>query len=912
MKKKVFLVDGSGYIFRAFYAVAPLTTKQGFPTNALFGYTRMLTKLLKEADSEHVVVVFDAARKNFRHDLYAEYKANRVECPPELSKQMPYFRQISSSLGLQILEQEGLEADDIIGTLVTRLNSPDIEVVIVSGDKDLMQLVSDKVSIWDTMKDAKIYAAQVEEKFGVPPNKVVEVLALIGDSSDNVPGLDGVGPKTAAQLIKKYDNIENVINQKDQVLNDPEIKNRKKIVEQIELNEKLLRLCKRLVQVELNADFKLNINSKDAVEVSSLNPDQLYSKLVRQSPNTEKLNQLAEEFEFKNLFTGLKLISAEAPKENKKLDFKLVLNNDFEKFIADLKNQKAFAFDLETDSLNPREAKIVGISFCWNDSTAYYLPLGHQAQGQVKSTIALAALKPIFENSQIQKVGQNLKYDISVLIKYDLVVDGVHFDTMLASYLLHPDRRAHHLGELAQTYLNRNMKDFDEVLGSNLDFSFVDLQAARDYSCDDAYVTWNVKNKLAEEIKANNLEQIFYEIEMPLVSILASMESKGIKLDVDCLAKMSEEFALELAKIEQTVYQLAGQEFNMNSPKQMAQILFEKLQIPTKGLKKTKTGISTDSSVLEKLELDYPISAQILRYRVVHKLKSTYIDSLPQQVFAKTGRVHSSFHQSGTATGRLSSSDPNLQNIPISTAEGKRIRTAFIPEAGKIFISADYSQIELRVLAELSQDQNLINAFKNDLDIHSCTAREILNLKPDAEISTEMRRIGKTINFGVIYGMGPYRLSRELQIPMNVAKDYIENYFNKYPGIKQYFAKLEQEVTQNNFVTTLMGRKRMFSDIDRSGRDDGYALRAALNAPLQGTAADIIKMAMIKIDQTIKAQKLPIDLILQVHDELLFELDLSLKDTAIELISKEMENVVKLSVPLKVDIRSGYSWAEVH
>jgi len=914
MPQKVYLVDGSGYIFRAYYAVAPLSTADGFPTNALFGYTRMLLKLMQSADSPHVAVVFDAGKETFRNKLYPAYKANREECPDDLRKQMPGFREISSTLGLKVLELPGYEADDLIGTLAKKFENSGFEVVIVSGDKDLMQLVDGKTTIWDTMRDRRFGPKEVKEKMGVPPEQIVELLGLTGDSSDNVPGLKGVGPKTAVQLIEKYGNVATILEQVEAIKSDSSLRNRAKIAAEIESNADLVRLSRKLVEVDTKVPLQILIGKGPRegklMQVESLSADELYGSIERAEPDPTALEALFNRYEFSSLLKEFNLkFSA---KESSHKNFKIIWAKDFNAWLTQLSAQSNFAFDLETNSLDVLQAQIVGASFCWNDEEAFYVPLHHKqaALEQVNFDHFLKSLKPIFENTAIKKVGQNLKFDIGVLASHGIEVKALGFDSMLASYLLNPDKGAHDLSTLAHDYLGHVMKEYEEVtLGLN-DFSEVSVEEAAKYAADDANVAWCLRSKLMPLIEEQNLGKVLDQIEMPLVPVLSQMERRGVKLDTEFLAQMSKELELKLAKLKTELYELAGQEFNLNSPKQLSEILFGKLGISTKGLKKTKSGVSTDQSVLEKIAAQHPLPALILEYRGIFKLKSTYVDALPAQVSQKTGRLHARFNQAVTGTGRLSSSDPNLQNIPIQTEEGRKVRRAFIAEKGKVLISADYSQIELRVLAHMSADANLIRAFKDGTDIHTNTAREILGLSSNDQVTKDDRRIGKTINFGVIYGMGGFRLARELGIPVGVANKYIEDYFARYPGVQELFSKIEKEAETNGFVSTLFGRKRFVSSIDSSGRDQGFVLRAALNAPLQGTAADIVKLAMIKLDGRIRAEKLPLQMLMQIHDELVFECDEGFKEEGCKIVRSEMEGVVDLDVPLKVDCGYGLNWQE--
>jgi DNA polymerase-1 len=901
-----YLIDGSGYIFRAFYAIQRLTTKSGFSTNALYGFMRMLLKTMSQASSSQVVIVFDAGKKTFRNDLYPEYKANRTECPPELVEQMPYFRELSRAIGLPVLERPGYEADDIIATLTDELTKQGKPVVIVSGDKDLMQLVSGGVTIWDTMKDARYGIPGVVEKFGVTPDKVVDILALTGDTSDNVPGVNGVGPKTATQLVQKYGTVENILSCLEEIRTDKEIRNREKIVETIKQNTDQLKLSRRLVEV----DRKVPLS---AIADEEINLEHL---LERKEIDADHLAELFEKFEFTSLFKEFTHILATAKKGAKESDFtyKSVFASDFAAWAEDFLAQNDFSFDIETTSLSVHEAKIVGISFCWNDKEAYYIPLGHKnCDNQVSWETFKNAVQAHFANPHVHKCGQNIKYDISVLELHGIAVEGISFDSMVAAYLLNPDSRSFNLTALANDFLMLPVIEFDEVTEGAADFSETDVQAATRYACQDAHYAWLLKEQLSGKIEENGLTKVLAELEVPLIPVLARMERIGVKVDAQLLAKMSDEFAVQLADLEKQIYNISGGEFNINSPKQLSEVLFVKLAIPTKGVKKTKTGLSTDSSVLEKLSEIHPLPRLLLEYRSLHKLKSTYTDALATQISKVTGRVHTRLNQTITSTGRLSSSDPNLQNIPVQSAEGGRIRSAFIPEDGKFFIAADYSQIELRLLAHLSGDENLIRAFNQGTDIHANTAREIMGLGANEDVPDHIRRIGKTINFGIVYGMGAFRLGRELGIPVNQASSYITNYFARYPRVKEYFAALEDAAMSQGEVQTIFGRKRVISAIDTSGRDQGFAMRAAINAPLQGSAADIIKIAMINVDKMLRSEATQADLILQIHDELLIEAtdrgDVA-NQKLMDAVRSTMEQVMALKVPLKVDVGVGRSWQE--
>ncbi len=912
MSDKIYLIDGSGYIFRAFYAVLqPLKTKNGLPTNALYGFTKMLLKLLREMESDQVVMIFDAGKETFRNQLYPLYKANRSECPEDLVPQMPYFRQISKALGLRTLEMPGFEADDLIGTFVNLFQKHNQEVVVVSADKDLMQLVHPLTSIYDPMKGKHYKKAEVIEKFGVAPEFVVDFLAMTGDSSDNIPGLSGVGPKTATALIQAYGGVENIIEQVDALATNTSIRGSKKIAEQIKNDPQILRLSKSLTQIELNVPLVLtDIVSQPLIQ--ELNPEDLKSYIKRQVIDVDVLQKLTAQLEFESIVSDF--IKNNAPKKEAVADYQTIYAKDFPSWLKQIYEQKEFSFDLETTSLSTIDAQIVGAAFCWDNNQSFYLPIAHKesAEQQVPVELLISSLKPILENYNIKKIGQNLKYDVGVLANYDVRVTGISFDTMVAAYLLDSDASSFGLTRLAKDYLGFDVTEYKETTAGLQDFSEVQVEQATHYAAQDAHYAWLLKEQLAPKIIANDLTRVMEEIEMPLVSVLSDIERNGIGLDTDFLLKMSGQLEKDLEALNIQIQDLAGEDFNQNSTKQLATIFFEKLGLPTAGLKKTKTGISTDVTTLEKLSHLHPLPKTILDYRELYKLKSTYVDALPRYVNTKTHRLHTSFNQTITATGRLSSSSPNLQNIPIQSEYGRKIRTAFCAPKGTKLISADYSQIELRVLADLSQDKNLILAFKNDQDIHTQTARQILNLSGDKPLDANQRRLGKTINFGIIYGMSGFRLAKELEIPVGQATRYIDDYFAFYSGVKDYFQKVEAKLNADGFVETMFGRKRYINSIDTAGRDKGFLVRAALNAPVQGTAADIIKIAMNRLQHVIITDKLPLKIILQVHDELLFETSEDFADTARQLIQDLMESALSLAVPLKIGLGIGSNWGEIH
>lgn len=887
-----YIVDGSGYIFRAFYAVAPLTTKSGLHTNALFGFTKMLLKLIREKKNEKIVVVFDAGRKTFRNELYDKYKANRSEAPQELIEQFPYFRKIARALGLSILELPGYEADDVIATLVDKVSDP----IIVSGDKDLMQLVNDKVFIYDPMKDKEIREAQVIEKFGVPPSQVVEVLALMGDSSDNIPGVKGIGPKTAAELVTRYGSALEILNKLTDIENDKNIRGRAKVAQSLKEHAEDLKISRVLVEVK--KDAPIFINGKPATDLSM---EEFEEAFTINDPGDDLLD-LATELEFQSL------LGERVRGKGAKVEVATIFDGDFLDLKTELLKSSTFSFDFETTSLNTLEAKVVGVSFATKDKT-FYIPVGHKnGENQVSLDRVLELLVELFKERTA--IAHNAKYDLGILANHKIIPDSKIVDTMIAAYLINPDDRSFSLDVCADRYLGTTTGSYEEVVGDKTDFSEVNIQDAAIYAGTDARVAYDLWEVLRHKLSELKLERVFEEIEMPLVPILCEMERTGVLVDLEFLDSLNREFSKELEQIEKTVYELAGGEFNMNSPKQLSKVLFEDLGLPTRGLKKTKTGISTDSSVLEVLAELHEFPASILRYRSLYKLKTTYLEALPKAVSPITGRIHTTFHQTVTGTGRLSSSDPNLQNIPIQSAEGKRIREAFIAPEGYVLLSADYSQIELRVLAHLSEDEALIEAFRKGEDIHAQTAKEILGISRDP--TPNERRLGKTMNFGIIYGMSGFRLGKELGIPVGEAQSYIDSYFKRFSGVKRLFDSLLEQAQKENQVSTMFGRIRVLTSVEGSDRDKGFLQRVATNAPIQGSAADLIKIAMKKVRARIVSDNLPARLILQIHDELVLESKESEAKRVGEFVTLEMENAAELLVPLVASVGYGRNWNESH
>jgi DNA polymerase I len=886
-RPRLFLIDGSSYIFRAFYAIGHLSNSKGLPTNATYGFTQMLLKVLKDHEPQYLIVVFDSKAPTFRTQVYRDYKANRPAMPEGLVPQIPYIKKIMEAYRIATLEMEGYEADDVIGTLAKKLES-EADVVIITGDKDILQLVSERTEVYDTMKEKRFKADQVIQRFGVPPEQVVEVMGLSGDAIDNIPGVPGIGEKTAIELIKAFGSIENLLVHLDQIP-------KKKLRENLQAYGEQARLSRRLATIR--TDVPIDYPLKEA----ALSP-----------PDLKSLRELFKELEFNKLLKELPEERTDHPR-----DYHLITGREeFLSLLGDLRRADRFAIDLETTSPYPMWADLVGISLSHTPHQAFYVPVGHQPREgiqQLSLPWALGQLKPLLEDETLKKVGQNIKYDWIVLKKYGIQLQGIEVDTMIASYLLNPTKHNHNLGEIAREYLDRSVTDYKEVAGTGakaLTFDQIDLQKAADYSCEDADVTLQLSQLLLARLTEGGFKDLFDRVEMPLLIVLAQMEMNGVKIDIDLLRESSKEMEIQLHLKEERIYTLAGEVFNINSSQQLGKILFDKLKLPV--IKKTKTGVSTDVDVLTKLALQHELPQEILTYRNLSKLKSTYVDALPRLVHPKTGRIHTSYNQTVTATGRLSSSDPNLQNIPVRTDEGSRIRQAFIPEKGWALASADYSQIELRLLAHLSRDETLVAAFHGDEDIHARTASEIFGVSME-KVNPRMRREAKVINFGIIYGMSAYGLAQQLNIEPKIAQAYIDEYFKKVPGVQAYIEKSVEEAREKGYVTTLLQRRRYLPEIQSPMAAIRQASeRMAINTPLQGTAADIIKVAMIRIQSRIEALRLSTKMIMQVHDELVFEVPEQETEKALPMIQKEMEEVMELSVPLKVSISSGKNWAEVH
>jgi DNA polymerase-1 len=887
----VYLVDGTAYIHRAYHAIRNLSNSQGFPTNAVFGFSNMLLKLLSDRKPLYLAVAFDAKGHTFRHEIYDEYKANRPSMPEEMAQQLPLIREVVSGLNLITLEIPGYEADDVIGTLARMAEEKDFTVVMVTGDKDFRQLITPRVCMWDTMKDVVTDYASFKKAYGIEPGQMIDVMGLSGDASDNVPGIPGVGEKTALKLIKTYGSLEAVMDHVGEI-------GGKKLQENLTKFREMAFLSRRLVTIDRFVPLEV-----DGVE-----------NLRTGSPKKKELARVFHELEFKGLWEQF------ASRQDEETHYRLCLClEDLVFLVSEIKKRGLVSLDTETTSKNPMEAGLVGLSFSLEEETAFYVPVGHRYPGvdkQVDLETCLGILREVLDHDEIKKVGQNIKYDAEVLKLHGVDLKGIHFDTMIASYVINPGLRQHNLDYLAQHYLNHKMIAYGDVVGNGRNarnFSEVPLGQARDYSCEDADITLRLMHRLEQQLRRDENEDLFYNLEMRLLPVLMDMELTGIRIDKDFFESMSAGFEEQLGVIEKEIYAEAGMEFNIQSPKQLSYVLFEKLKLPAQG-KTTKTkSFSTDVKVLKKLTAFPQRTPElILRYRTLAKLKSTYLDALVRMINPRTGRVHTSFNQTVAATGRLSSSNPNLQNIPVRGVEGREIRKGFVAEKGCVLLSADYSQVELRVLAHYSKDEAFTKAFERGDDVHAITAADILGVDRD-RVTPDMRRIAKAINFGIIYGMGPQKLSEEAGIPSREAKEYIEAYYKKYQGVAQFKEEMIRMAREKGYVTTLLNRRRYLPDILHKNRViQSESERMAINTPIQGTAADLIKLAMIRIAERLKENDFASRMLLQVHDELVFEVPERELDRLIPMVRKEMEGVYPLRVPLKVDMGYGKNWGEAH
>jgi len=1008
-KKEIYLIDGSAYLYRAFHAIPSLTTSSGTPTNAIFGVTMMLLKLMKERQPEYSAIFFDVKGATFRHEIYDKYKANRSSMPDELIAQIPSIKEIVRALNIPILEKEGFEADDLIGTCARMAEEKGWSAVMVTGDKDFMQLVTDQCVIWDPMKEKSIDKDSIWKEFSVTPEQIIEIMGLSGDVSDNIPGVPGVGPKTALKLIHDYGTIQKIYD------NLEELKSKKALYKNLADNREQALLSRRLVTIDRFVDMpnaleEFKVQPYDREKLTELFKTFEFKKLHQeffqeQHPSVEKdyrcltdireIESLVREIREFTSTSSLQSVNGSQRVENsqsvngsqKVENSQSVNGEDTVENSQSVRVSKRVAIDTETTSLSPMLAELVGISISFKPHQAFYIPVGHvernSSASAEKSSVpelfqiaepkseekisepqqkkrvlqpdkqaVLNILKPLLEDPSVEKVGQNIKYDYIVLARNGIHMQGVAFDTMIASYLLNPSGRGHGLDQIALDLLGHKNITYAEVTAADsgrgdlqpatfssddsgqtgserresgksrgrqqLLFSEVSIEKATDYASEDADITLLVHDILRKKIEESHLEELMQTIEMPLIPVLAKMEMSGIRVDMEKLSSLSRGFELELEQLESKIFAIAGETFNINSSQQLGAILFEKLKLPVQKKTKKKTGYSTDLSVLTELAQHHELPAMILRYRSLGKLKSTYTDALQELIHPETGRIHTSFNQAITATGRLSSSDPNLQNIPIRTEEGRRIRGAFIPDRGCKLVAADYSQIELRILAHVADDKILIEAFANDEDIHTRTAAEVFQAMPGL-IDAELRRQAKAINFGIVYGMGAFKLSNELSISRKMAQTYIDNYFARYSGVKRYIDSTIEMAKERGEVTTLLGRRRRLDDINSTNANiRGLAERMAINTPIQGSAADLIKLAMIKMDRALNetllpdGEKMASRMLLSVHDEILFEVPEVEIEPLTALAKRVMEGVFKLKVPLKVNIDSGDNWAEAH
>ncbi|MCK5861037.1 MAG: DNA polymerase I [Candidatus Hydrogenedentes bacterium] len=903
MKKKLYLIDAMAFAFRAFHAInARLTDANNRPTNAIYGFTRILLKLLREHTPDYIVVVFDAPGKNFRDEMYPEYKATRSKTPPELIEQIPRMYEVVQALNLPMLVVPGVEADDVIGTLSVKGEEVGMEVVLVSGDKDFMQLVSEHTRMYDPGKDEKKAWSGLEDvrtRFGVEPKYVCDALALIGDTADNIPGVRQIGEVKSRRLLSQYNSLENLYEHIEEISG--------KQREYLEQDKEQAFFSRKLTTIKL--DVPLDIGLEQCIrkqwEASQLKPclEALgFHKLLEELLPEELPVELPHEYRLVNSIATLKQV------------------------IAEMQDAGLIAVDTETTNIHPMFARLVGISLCSKPGYAWYVPVSHaprdledimNASGEMYTSLSceevLETIRPLLEDPSIHKVGHNIKYDIIVLNRAGISLRGVVMDSMVASYLTDPSRLRHNLDELSLHYFNFKKIPISELIGTgskSITFDQVSVDKATEYACEDADMTYRLAEVFMPSLAKDRLDSLFNTIELPLIRILANMEMRGITIDGRQFSSLQVEISENLKKLESTIYQLAGESFNINSPKQLQGILFEKIGL--KPLRKTKSGYSTDVAVLEALAQEHPLPEAILEYRTLEKLRGTYVEALPKLVHPVTKRIHTSFNQAVAATGRLSSSNPNLQNIPVRTGYGRRIRQGFVAgESSLRLIAADYSQIELRILAHLSKDEKMLEAFNADEDIHRDTAAKVFGVAP-AEVSPEMRRQAKAVNFGVVYGISDFGLARNLGIARSEAKIFIDSYFETYSGVRSWIERVKEETRQHGFVTTMFGRRRYIAEINSTnGVKRNAAERVAVNTPVQGAAADIIKIAMVRLDDRLKEFDGTYSL-LQVHDELVVETPENLVEPVVAAMKDAMENVTQLDVPLKVDVGIGENWAEIH
>ncbi|MFC2105111.1 DNA polymerase I [Candidatus Bipolaricaulota bacterium] len=895
---RLLLIDGHSWAYRAFFGIPNLTSHTGQPVGAIFGFWRALLILMRSFPSEYVVVTFDASGPTFRHDMYSEYKANRSPMPEELRSQFPLIEQLLNELGVPVLSIPGVEADDVMATLATKATKMGLNSLISSSDKDLAQLVDDNISLLRTSgrgidsSQQILDAYGVEAKYGVSPDRIVDLLSLIGDSSDNVPGVPSVGEKTALKLLRQFETLDGVLEAADKVAN-------RRVSENLVAHADDARLARRLIQL------KTDIDVGDVPTVCRLRgiDEAALADLLTKLGFSSSLAELGLESPAQGEFKATPVDA----------DYSAILTSEqLSQLVAKLAQSDILSIDLETTSKDPHVAEIVGIAVSMKPLTGYYIPIGHDtldAPAQLEQDIVLEALRPFIESDTPRLIGQNIKYDLIILRRHGLEPSGITFDAMIASHLTQPEERRHNLERIANAVLGCSVSSYGDVAGKDGSFASVAVEDATQYAAEDAEVVQRLHQPLLDRLRTQNLMPLFESVEMPIVSVLATMESNGILLDPEILSVQGDEIRKELEIIESDLFDIAGESFNPNSPKQVAEILFVRLGLPVLG--KTKTGPSTSAQILERLAELHPLPGKLMTYRELTKLLSTYIDQLPKAVNPRTGRIHSSFHQASTATGRLSSSDPNLQNIPTRTEAGGRIRSAFIAAPGCVLVAADYSQIELRLLAHFSEDEGLIEGFKSGMDLHRLTASRVFDL-PEDEVTDQLRDAAKRINFGILYGISPFGLGRELRIPQSEAKGYIDRFFSAYPRAKETIDRLVETATNKGYAETLLGRRRPLPNLSsRNMQQRNFDRRNAVNTPIQGSAADLIKLAMIRIDEEIRRQDLPLRMSLQIHDELVFEVPEQLLESSIPMIQAGMESVYELKLPLTTKVSSGVNWGEL-
>ena len=910
--KSLFLIDGSAIAYRSYFAFIknPLINSKGQNTSAVFGFLRFLFMIMDNENPDYLAVIFDPKGPTFRHKQYPAYKATREKMPDDMRDQIPTIHEAIDALNIPRIEIDGFEADDVIGTIAKQAQSENLDVYLVSGDKDFMQLVDDHIKLYSPKRAGEaveiLDAAGVEEKVGVPPEKIVDYLGLMGDASDNVPGVKGVGKKTAVQLIREFGSLEQVLENAEQV-------KRANVRENLLASPDVALLSKKLVRIDTNVPLQMELEA-----------------LKKADPRTDKMVDLMKELEFNSFLERF-----QTGQEKTDAHYSIIsTQEDFLKLKTALNAAKQFVIDLETTNKDPMRAEVVGIAFSFKPGEAFYLPVHVERRKTEQdgvtdmqremflkndetlfATLSLNdALKPILENSNIKKIGHNIKYDMLVLERHGISMLGVSFDTMVASYLINPTLRQHNLDALALEHLNFVKIPTSDLIGKGkkqLSFADIDVERVAKYACEDADITLKLKQIFEPQLRSGNLEVLFNDVELPLIRVLLDVEKNGVSLDLDFLSRMSEKMGDKLTLLVEEIYEIAGEKFNINSTQQLGTILFEKLSLPRK--KRTKTGYSTDAKVLEELAQIHELPKKLLEYRELTKLKSTYVDALPSLVNPETGRLHTSYNQTVAATGRLSSSDPNLQNIPIRTEIGREIRRAFIPgNENSVILDADYSQVELRIMAHLSGDPVLIEAFKNKEDIHTKTASLVFGMAPE-NLTPEHRRRAKEINFGIMYGMGVYGLASRLHISNEEARDFILNYFAQYTKVQEFIHKMHRQVEEKGYVTTLLNRRRYLPEIKSKNHNiREFAKRTAVNTPIQGTAAELIKVAMINIWKKLKAGNYQTKMIMQVHDELVFEVPKGELQDVQRLVKEEMESAMTLDVPIRADVGVGANWLEAH